>query len=48
MNYIVLYADDYNYDVWEEYCDICDVPYYATYIKINFKSKDVEFDDNDE
>ena len=43
MNYIVLYADDYNYDVWEEYCDICGADYDATYIRIKFKSEDVEF-----
>lgn len=43
MNYIVLYADDYDWDVWEEYCDICGADCDATYIRIKFKSEDVEF-----
>lgn len=46
MNYIVLYADDYDWDVWEQYCDICGVDYNASYIKIKFKSEDVEADDD--
>jgi hypothetical protein len=44
MNYIVLYSDDYDYDVWEEYCDICGVSRNATSIKIKFNLKDVESD----
>lgn len=42
MNYIVLYADDYDYDVWVEYCDICHVPHSATSIEIKFNLNDVE------
>ena len=43
MDYIVLYADDFDYDVWKEYCDICGVGYDATYIRFNFSN--VESDD---
>lgn len=42
MNYIVLYADDYDYDVWKEYCDICHVPYDVISITIRFNLGDVE------
>ncbi len=45
MKYIILYADDYDCDVWEEYCDACNVSHYATYIKIKFNANDVEADD---
>lgn len=41
MRHIVLYAEDYDYDVWQEYCDICGVDCYATSIKIKFNSEDV-------
>lgn len=44
MNYIILYADDYDHDVWQEYCDVCGVGYNATYIKIKFNYKNVEAD----
>ena len=44
MNYIVLYADDYDCDVWQEYCDVCGVSCDATYIKIKFNYNDVEAD----
>lgn len=44
MEYIVLYADEYNNDVWEQYCDICGVSCYSTYIKIKFNREDVESD----
>lgn len=44
MNYIVLYADDYDWDVWQDYCDVCGVTYNATYIKIKFNYKNVETD----
>ncbi len=42
MDYIVLYADEHDYDVWEQYCDICGVSYDSLYIKINFNKKDIE------
>ena len=48
MRYIILYADDYDYDVWEEYCDICGVDCDATYIKIHFDDKNVECDSDNE
>ena len=42
MNYIVLYSDDYDYDVWREYCDICNVPHDVTWIRIEFNLNNVE------
>ena len=42
MNYIVLYADDFAYDVWEEYCRVCKVSTYSTCIKIKFEDGMVE------
>lgn len=42
MNYIILYAEDYNCDEWLEYCDICGVDHNAASIKIKFNSKDAE------
>lgn len=45
MNYIVLYADDFDCDVWAEYCDICKVSHSATYVKIKFNAGDVESDE---
>lgn len=43
-DYIVLYADEFNRDVWEQYCDICRVSYDSTYIKIRFNRINVETD----
>lgn len=39
---IVLYADEFDEDVWEQYCEICDVPYDSSEITIYFDTKDVE------
>jgi hypothetical protein len=44
MNQIILYADDYDYDVWEQYCDICGVSRKSTYIKIKFNDENVQSD----
>ena len=42
-NRIVLYADDFDEDVWEQYCEICNVPFETTSeITIYFKDEDVE------
>ena len=41
-NRIVLYADEFDEDVWKQYCEICDVPYDSSEITIYFDSKDVE------
>lgn len=48
MRHIIIYAEDYDYDVWKEYCDICDADYDATYIKIAFNDEDVEFGNEEE
>lgn len=42
MPYIVLYRDEFDYDVWEEYCNACGVSTMATSLKIKFNWKDVE------
>lgn len=46
--HIYLYAEDFDCDVWEEYCDICGVPYSATEIKIVFNEDDVDYADGDD
>ena len=48
MDYIVLYAEDYYWDVWERYCDICGASRNATCIKIHFDPKDVEYEMDDD
>lgn len=45
MRYIILYADDFDCDVWEEYCDVCGVSYNSTYIKIKFNTANIETDE---
>lgn len=42
MSYIILYADDYDWDVWEEYCAICGVSEDASCIRIQFDKNNVE------
>ena len=43
MSYIVLYSDEFDNDVWEEYCSICKVSPTATSLKIIFdECEDVE------
>lgn len=46
--HIILYAGDFDQDVWKEYCDIADVPYEAQSITINFDRDEVDYDDGDE
>lgn len=48
MDYIVLYSEDYYWDVWERYCDICGVHRGATCIKIHFDPKYVEYEMDDD
>ena len=43
MNRITLYADEFSFDVWKEYCRICDVPCTATEITIHFKDENVTY-----
>lgn len=43
MNCITIYAEDYRTDIWQEYCDICAVPYEATEITIEFKDENVSY-----
>ena len=47
---IILYADEFDYDTWAQYCDICGVHRSATAISIQFKKKDVmaAYEDEDE
>lgn len=42
--YIVLYADDYDCDVWEKYCDALCVEHDAIVIRVNFDKSDVVSD----
>ena len=39
--YIKLYADEFDTDVWEQYCVSAGVPISATMIKISFNYSDV-------
>ncbi len=54
MSYIKLYKDEFDNDVWEEYCSICKVSSAATSLKIIFdECEDVEveyedYEDEDE
>ncbi len=41
-NYIVIYADDYPFDVWSQYCNACEVDGSSTEIKIYLRPTDVE------
>ena len=36
MAHIILYADDFSYDVWEEYCEICGEDASAISLTISF------------
>ena len=45
MSWIKIYADETDRDLWEDYCDACNVPYSATSIKIYFDNKKVEYDE---
>lgn len=39
--YLVLYADEYDADVWKDYCDAAGVSYDATEITVKFHGEDV-------
>ena len=41
-SYIVIYAEDFDQDIWEDYCKICGVSTDCTYIKIKFLPEEVE------
>jgi hypothetical protein len=43
MNRIKIYADEFPENVWRNYCDICNAPYNARVITINFKDCDVSY-----
>ena len=47
-NHIVLYADEFADDIWEQYCDICGAPSDSTEITIYFDDNDVEHNGYDE
>lgn len=42
MNHIILYADEFNTEEWEEYCRIARVSASSKVITINFEPKNVE------
>ena len=42
-NYIKLYAEDFDTDVWEDYCRIVGVPNDSVIIKIRFTDDDVSY-----
>lgn len=44
VRHIYLYAEDFDRDVWSEYCDVCGAPDDATEIKIVFNEDDVSYD----
>ena len=44
-NYIKLYADDFDRDVWEDYCLATNVPTTAVSITIYFEDKDIEYEE---
>lgn len=44
-NYIVLYADETDTDIWQDYCDACNVPYTATQITIYFTDNNVKYEE---
>ena len=41
-SHIVLYADEFAKEVWEQYCEICDVLADASEITVYFDINDVE------
>jgi hypothetical protein len=47
-NFIKIWAQDFDQDVWEEYCDACNVPYDTTHIRIYFDDEDIEYDNSQE
>ena len=51
MAHIVLYADDFSYDIWEQYCQICGESSNAISLTITFDMIDgvkAEYDYNEE
>lgn len=49
-SHIILYADEFDYDVWEDYCEICGVHHSARKITIVFNDEDVkaEYDEDED
>ena len=47
-SHIILYPEDFSYDVWEEYCEICGVHSSATSITIVFNDEDVRAEYGDD
>ena len=48
--FIILYREDYDCDIWEQYCEICGVSTYVNSLSIKFNTKDVkaEYDEYEE
>ena len=47
-NWIVLYRDELDYDLWEDYCYAANVPVESSKITIYFNDEDVESVDYDD
>ena len=39
--YIVLYADDYDYDIWEDYCHSLGISVTETEVRVNCNYSDI-------
>lgn len=48
LNYIILYADEHDRDVWKDYCSACGAPLSATSITIYFDPKKCDFTEEEE
>ena len=48
MNRITIYAEDFDTDVWEDYCRITRVPFSATSISITFGEALIEYTETEE
>lgn len=44
-NYITIYADDFDRDVWEDYCTATNVPLTAQSITITFRDSQIIYKD---
>ena len=47
QHYLVLYADEFDADTWEEYCDAASVPHSAVTITIKFDATQVTYEEEE-